>query len=276
MEIKNHLLTDPKVRIGKSPNQGGVITPTVIVLHYTASGGADGKGDADYLSRAAARASAQIVVGRNGSIDQIIPFNRKAWHAGVSSYKGRANVNDFSIGIEMDNWGYLKDGKSHAGVAVPNVYKGQRNGKGYAEWESYPQAELDATEAIIAAICKAYPITDIVGHEDIAPGRKTDPGPALDDFKKRMKEKYVFSKEEKPTPSPKPVATATASEDTGKASTKTTENVNLRERPTPAGTILTTIPKGRVVTIVEKNAASGWDQVKFGERVGFVNNDYLT
>jgi N-acetylmuramoyl-L-alanine amidase len=264
MKITNHLLDDPKVGHGKSPNVGGTITPTIIVLHYTASGGEDGQGDADYLSRAAARASAQVVVGRNGSIDQIVPFNKKAWHAGVSSYKGVKNVNDFSIGIEIDNWGWLKNGKSHAGVAVKDVFKGTRSG--HSEWEAYNQVQLDAVEQVIAAICSTYKITDIVGHEDIAPGRKQDPGPALDAFKAKMKEKYVFKKEAEP---------ATA-ESKASPSTKTTENLNLRGSPNKNSVILTTIPKGRVVEVLDPKAATEWAKVKFGTRVGFVNKSYLT
>lgn len=270
MQIKNHLLSDPKVEIGNSPNVGGTITPTIIVLHYTASGGEDGQGDADYLSRAAARASAHIVAGRNGSLDQIVPFNKKAWHAGVSAYKGVKNVNDFSIGIEIDNWGWLKNGKSHAGVAVKNIFKGTRNG--LSEWEVYPEVQLDAVEQVIAAICSTYKITDIVGHEDIAPGRKQDPGPALDAFKAKMKEKYVFKKEAGPAPEPK----AEAAKSEASSSTKTTENLNLRGSPNKNSVILTTIPKGRVVEVVEKNSATGWHKVKFGARVGFVNKSYLT
>lgn len=275
MQIKNHLLSGPNVEIGHSPNQGGTITPTIIVLHYTASGGEDGQGDADYLSRASAKASAQVVVGRNGAIDQIVPFNKKAWHAGVSSYNGRNNVNDFSIGIEIDNWGWLKNGKSHAGVAVKNIFKGTRNG--LSEWEAYNEVQLDAVEQVIAAICSAYKITDIVGHEDIAPGRKQDPGPALDEFKKRMKEKYVFSKEEKPKADPiaAKASTEPAKPETS-SSTKTTENLNLRGSPNKNAVILTTIPKGRVVEVVEKNSATGWHKVKFGSRVGFVAKEFLT
>lgn len=273
MQIKNHLLTGPNVEIGHSPNQGGTITPTIVVLHYTASGGADGQGDADYLSRAAAKASAQVVVGRNGSVDQIVPFNKKAWHAGVSSYKGRKNVNDFSIGIEIDNWGWLKNGKSHAGTPVTNIFKGTRNG--LSEWEAYNEVQLDAVEQVIAAICSAYDITDIVGHEDIAPGRKQDPGPALDVFKAKMKEKYVFSKEEKPQADPIVAATAAAKSETP-PKPKTIENLNLRGAPNRNATILTTIPKGRVVEVLEKNAGTAWAKVKFGSRVGFVDKSYLT
>ena len=88
MKIKTHLLDDPKVDTSlQSPNVSkGTIKPEIIVLHYTASGGEDGKGDATYLSRATSRASAHVVAGRNASLDQIVPFNKRAWHACKSSY----------------------------------------------------------------------------------------------------------------------------------------------------------------------------------------------
>jgi N-acetylmuramoyl-L-alanine amidase len=266
MNIKNHVLNDTKVRIGNSPNQGGTINPTVIVLHYTASGGADGKGDASYLSRATSRASAHIVVGRDGSIDQIIPFNRRAWHAGVSSHKGKDDVNDFSIGIEIDNWGWLKDGKSHTGEVVPQEFRFKGTRSGHSEWEAYRQAQLAATEEVIAAIVAEYDITDIVGHEDIAPGRKQDPGPALDAFKSAMKEKYLGQK----APEPKPSKTKAETSDTR----TTTTALRLRARPTTSAPILTTMPEGSKVTVMSE--WKGWCQVRYGNRVGFASSSYLT
>ena len=262
MQIKNHLLSAPADTKLQSPNQGGVIKPTVIVLHYTASGGEDGQGDADYLSRASSRASAHVVVGRNGSIDQIIPFNKRAWHAGESSYKGTKDVNNFSIGIEIDNWGWLKDGKSHAGVKVKDVFKGKRGP--YSEWEAYAQPQLDAVEAVIAAIVEQYPIIDIVGHEDIAPGRKQDPGPALDEFMKAMKAKYLKDTpkvENKPGPA--------------KIHKKPTANLRLRTGPGTGYTVLSTIPEGTHIEVLA-TLKSGWSQVKYGNKIGFASTAYLT
>ena len=267
MQIKNHLLDDPKVEIGNSPNQGGTISPTVIVLHYTASGGPDGSGDASYLSRASSRASAHVVVGRNGSIDQIVPFNKKAWHAGKSSYEGKSNVNDFSIGIEIDNWGWLVDHKSHLGEVVPEQFRFKGTRSGYSEWEAYREEQLAAVEGVIQAICDEYPIVDIVGHEDVAPGRKQDPGPALDEFKQRMKEKYAKgTKSSKPKPSP---SKARASDQR-----TTTAALRLRARPTTSGIILTTMPEGAKVTVMSE--WKGWSQVRYGNRVGFASSSYLT
>lgn len=265
MKITNHLLSAPADTKLQSPNQGGVIKPTVIVLHYTASGGEDGQGDADYLSRASSRASAHVVVGRNGSIDQIIPFNKRAWHAGESSYKGTKDVNNFSIGIEIDNWGWLKDGKSHSGTPVKGIFKGTRSG--HSEWEAYRKVQLEAVEQVIAAIVEQYPIIDIVGHEDIAPGRKQDPGPALDTFKAAMKAKYL-----KDAPKPSEV---TNKPGPAKIHKKATENLRLRSGPGTGYLVLSTIPQGTEVEVLA-TLKSGWSQVKYGNKIGFSSTAYLT
>lgn len=270
MKITNHLLDDPKVDTStQSPNKGGTINPTVIVLHYTASGGEDGKGDAEYLSRASSRASAHVVVGRNGSIDQIIPFNKKAWHAGRSSYKGKSNVNGFSIGIEIDNWGWLDHGgKSHAGVKIPDnfIFEGERSGHKY--WESYREEQLAAVEEVIAAIVANYNITDIVGHEDVSPGRKQDPGPALDVFKSEMQSKYLNETKPTPTPTPKPSRQG--------AKKVTVNGLRLRQRPSTSSVILTHLQKNTEVIEIRKDVYPGWSQIRVGTKVGYVANCYLT
>ena len=268
MKIKNHMLDDPKVDTSlQSPNKGGQINPTIIVLHYTASGGEDGSGDASYLSRASSRASAHVVVGRNGSIDQIVPFNRRAWHAGKSSYNGRDDVNDFSIGIEIDNHGWL-DGADRPKLPESLIFHGKRGP--YTKWEKYRDEQLEAVEEVIASIVAKYPITDIVGHEDIAPGRKTDPGPALDDFMAKMKAKYLNAEEGKASSKPKQSSSKKRASD----ERVTTANLNLRKRPTTSGVILTTIPKGATVKVLSE--WKGWSEVRYGNRQAYVSSQYLS
>jgi AmpD protein len=101
------------------------------------------------------RVSSHLVLRRDGEITQYVKFTERAWHAGRSSFLGRENCNDFSIGIELEGTDFL----------------------------AYEAAQYDALAEVVAALCAAYPTlsTDrIVGHSDIAPGRKTDPGPAFD------------------------------------------------------------------------------------------------
>lgn len=101
------------------------------------------------------RVSSHLLIRRSGEIVQYVPFQLRAWHAGASSWAGRERCNDFSIGIELE-------------------------GADHSPYESTQYAML---ARVIAVLCRSYPrLTPdrVVGHSDIAPGRKSDPGPAFD------------------------------------------------------------------------------------------------
>ncbi len=89
----------------RSPNSDGPMVPEYLVIHYTA--GSSARSSLDWFSNSAARASAHLVIGRDGAITQLVPFDRVAWHAGRSSWQGRDGLNRFSVGIELDNAGKL-------------------------------------------------------------------------------------------------------------------------------------------------------------------------
>jgi len=105
-----------------------------------------------FRSIAGLRVSAHFLVRRNGELIQFVECSRRAWHAGVSSWRGRERCNDFSIGIELEG-----------GDARP-----------------FAPSQYHVLARLVDRICARYPIGDIVGHSDIAPGRKTDPGPHFD------------------------------------------------------------------------------------------------
>ncbi len=99
------------------------------------------------------RVSAHLLIRRDGSKVQYVPFSLRAWHAGVSSFRGRAACNDFSIGIELEGTDDLP----------------------------YTPAQYASLAKVIRALHQAYPsLHAITGHADIAPGRKTDPGASFD------------------------------------------------------------------------------------------------
>lgn len=131
-----------------SPNHGGIITPELVVIHYTGSNSLVGA--MSWLCSPAARVSAHLVISKSGQVFQLVPFNVAAWHAGKSEYSGRSGVNQFSIGIE------------HVGLG-----------------DEWPEAQVDALVKALKEIVLAYDIEDFVGHEDVAvpAGRKADPGP---------------------------------------------------------------------------------------------------
>ena len=102
MKIEDHKLVASNVK-QMHCNKKSKLLPVVdtIVLHYTAGGNA--MSAAQMLASADNSVSAHLVIARSGQILQLLPFNVKAWHAGYSSLEGRSNVNNFSVGIELDN-----------------------------------------------------------------------------------------------------------------------------------------------------------------------------
>ena len=96
--------------------------------------------------------SAHFLIRRDGTLIQFVSCLARAWHAGLSNWQGRERCNDFSVGIELEG----------------------------SDFEVFEPAQYQTLEKLISSIRHVYPIQAIVGHSDIAPGRKTDPGPCFD------------------------------------------------------------------------------------------------
>jgi AmpD protein len=105
-----------------------------------------------YATIAGLRVSAHFFVRRDGRLIQFVPCAKRAWHAGVSSWRGRDRCNDFSIGIELEGCDVLP----------------------------FETPQYERLAELLGALAERYPLRDVVGHVDIAPGRKTDPGPHFD------------------------------------------------------------------------------------------------
>ena len=128
----------------------------MLVLHYTGMPTA-----ADALARLcdpAAKVSAHYVIDEDGRVIALVDETKRAWHAGVSSWRGESNVNGRSIGVELVNPGHEF---------------------GYRD---FPDAQMTALEELAAAILARHPIParNVVGHADVAPSRKADPGERFD------------------------------------------------------------------------------------------------
>lgn len=147
-----------------------------LIIHFTS--GASAQSSVNFWRTPAAKgASAHIVIDRDGSIIQCRPFNVTCGHAGKSKWKGFENLNSCSIGIELANAG--DDTKlAKRWTKLPLVKAKHKNGGPVQEWEAYPEAQVKACEEVAKALVKRYNLDDVVGHEDIAPSRKNDPGPA--------------------------------------------------------------------------------------------------
>jgi AmpD protein len=99
--------------------------------------------------------STHLLLCRDGSVIQFVPFDRRAWHCGASTFRGQSRCNDYSIGIELEG----------------------------ADEVAYDERQYAVLPAVVRAVQQAYPgisPREIAAHSDIAPGRKTDPGPAFD------------------------------------------------------------------------------------------------
>lgn len=108
-----------------------------------------------YADLAGLHVSAHLFIRRDGEVVQFVPFSARAWHAGVSRWQGRERVNDFSIGIELEG----------------------------IDTGPFEDAQYGALIDVTRALTSVYPVVDserLCGHSDIAPGRKTDPGPFFD------------------------------------------------------------------------------------------------
>ena len=118
-------------------------------------GGLDTESDPSFADLAGLEVSSHFLVDREGQVQQFVELDRQAWHAGLSQWRGRSGCNRFSIGIEIEG----------------------------CESDIYTQAQYEAVSDILRALLDHYPglsSDHIVGHQEVASGRKTDPGPGFD------------------------------------------------------------------------------------------------
>ncbi len=189
MKIVNHRLQRDDghaVDFRASPHAGEPIKPRYLIVHYT--GGSSAAGTINWFRDPVSKVSAHLVIARDGAVTQLVPFDREAWHAGASRWGSLSGLNRHSIGIELDNAGYLvKSGGKWVSPltrrAYPDsevtvaVHKNDPPGSAPSGWHAYSAAQIEATLACGLALFTHYSLSDVLGHDDIAPGRKRDPGP---------------------------------------------------------------------------------------------------
>lgn len=163
--VKRHLASDI----------GGPLKPDIGVIHYTAGASMSGA-EQTLTAKDDSYVSAHLVIARDGDLRQLVPFDRIAYHAGVSEWQGRKSLNQFAIGIELVNPGWYRAGFS---AEWPVLTAAHRNGGPVRDWYLYPREQIDTLCEVILALKSAYGIAQWVGHDHIAPQRKWDPGPAL-------------------------------------------------------------------------------------------------
>ncbi len=234
-----------------------------VIVHYTAGPfGASLR----TLKNPRARASAHVIVDRDGTITQLVPFDTIAWHAGRSSYKGRSGFNKYSIGIEIVNSGPLtKSGnvyRSWFGSAYnPSdvIEARHRNQTRKKYWHTYTEEQIQAVTELIQELIEEYGIKYILGHEEIAPKRKIDPGPAfpLERLRSQLlgNTRHEDGEEELP--------------ESGRISAS---SLNIRATPKNGQKVALPLKRGTKVKIVDE--ADGWYKVT-AEIEGWVLGKYV-
>lgn len=272
MKIINHQLIsetgDMAVKQLTTPNQStDKIAPKYLIIHYTA--GSSFQSSVDWLMNKNASASAHIVIGRDGKIAQLGAFNKKLWHAGISRWANLIGMNNYSIGIELDNSGRLKKVGNNwvdvAGRKVPEtdiVFAKHKHEDTESAWHNFPEKQLDSLKMISSVIVKHYNLIDILGHEDIAPFRKSDPGPA---FPMTSFCSHILGR----------------SDDTGDIFKVVSDSTNFRSTPIiDPNNIIGKLKKDTKVEFILAN--NGWFQVYIAsansllkEKIGWVHNSLL-
>ena len=275
-EIRDHILRrdGAPVPFVETPNIGPKLVPEGIVLHDTA-GRLDGASSIAWLCDPHARASAHFVVGRDGAVTQLAPCDRQTWHAGRSSYRGRAGVNRFALGIEIVNPGRLErvgrngwrawfgeifraDGDIHVRRA-----KTPEHGDGW--WMDYGGTQISVVEGVCHALAGAYGIRWIAAHWLVCPGRKVDTNPLfpLDAVRARV------------------LGGADENGESAAAAARVTVAVNQRRWPSLADNVIQVLPRNAPVEVVRFGTYSGepWYLVAAdgprGRHDGWVHGGYL-
>lgn len=159
----------------------GNLVPLCTVLHFTA--GASAESSVEAMSERGV--SAHVVIDRDGTIIQCVPFNRIAYHAGSSMWKDPVTLkiydglNGHSIGIEIANAGddHIPWVENRPGYK--SIQAKHRNGGSIETWEVFYDPQMASVRALTKVLWDKYGLHDVTGHDCIAPSRKNDPGPAF-------------------------------------------------------------------------------------------------
>lgn len=259
------------VAFQQTPNHGGALKPEGIILHDTA-GGLEAGGSISWLCNPAAKASAHVVLARDGKITQLAPLDVVTWHAGKSAWKGRPNVNNFAIGIEIVNPGklaslggdqYINDLKVKVkGDDDHVVREATTSSHGHGFWLDYTAKQIEAVILLCAAIREAYGVKWIGTHYEISPGRKIDVNAI---FPLDHVRGAVFG--------PSSGTSAKADDNTGLT---TVASLNMREAPGAGNKVIMELPRDTKVAIrgvdhvgpdkwllVDALGKSGWVAARF-------------
>ncbi len=242
--------------------------PDTIVIHYT--GSKSKKSAINALFKSKSQVSAHFVIDTDGTVIQLMPLNKIGWHAGVSKMNDRSGINKYSIGIEIVNPGYLKKGSGNTFLTAYNevipaekaVEAKHKNESKPRYWHTYSPEQIEAVNYLCLELSEMLSLRYIVGHDDISPGRKVDPGPLypLEKLKENVLNSCKYDEIQEGTETPK-------------FGHVKVDKLNIRENGDSASQkIALPLTQGSKVEILEKR--DDWYKVKT-EIVGWVSAKYI-
>ncbi|WP_345971067.1 N-acetylmuramoyl-L-alanine amidase [Sulfurimonas sp. HSL1-6] len=277
LRIDTHLLTgdlfgrgvvfDPCDNKDSGPYAAGL--PDTVVIHFTA--GPTLASAVNTFKNPDIEASAHLIIDRDGTVVQMVDFGRIAWHAGTSRWQERSGLNRYAIGIELVNAGELTPsgdsylawfGRRYEEADVIRAI--HRNQTEPSYWHTYTAEQIEACFEICRVLKGHYPIQTILGHEEIAPERKIDPGPAFP--LERLRDRILTGRHADAEPTDEQEAPAANA-------TVTASLLNVRSQPSGSASLAgDPIEKGTRVELVERSGV--WQKVRIC-REGWVHSDYL-
>ena len=289
MKLSRHKIED--VPFQQAKHIGGTITPTIVVLHDTASRLDEGSA-ARYLLDNPARVSVHFVIERSGAVVQQVATNKRANHAGTSSYHGRDHCNNFSIGIEIVNVGrmtaaddgyvrtWFKKLYAHGDDAIgqPDIMFIQTPEHGAGYWMDYTSEQIDALMELLDALFRGIPtLKDIRTHWYISPGRKvaTNPLFPLEAVRSKILGRDDPAELDAENGSA-PFEDMFENEMFFEVETRGSA-LNMRRWPSFNPNVLTSIPDGTVVPGIRTGEFGGrtWVKVLYDGQEGWVVERYL-
>lgn len=278
MKLKSHRIEGIEYRAAKLI--GAAITPEIVILHDTA-GRLEKFNSRNYLA-SSADVSVHFVVEFDGAVSQLVPTNRRAAHAGQSSYHGRSGCNDFSVGIEIVNPGRMTRGVGGSvlswwgqdfglggaagGYQLADV-ETREHGKGV--WMAYTPEQIEAVEALLRALFAGIPtLRDITTHWYVSPGRKVDTNPL---FPLEAIRARVLGRDDPAEASAEAASAAVVGEEFVQVETPS-DSLNLRRWPSFNPNVLAAIPDGAIVPVNREGLFDGrrWLNVTYAGLTGWI------
>lgn len=279
--ISNHKLFSndtPVEHYSTRKTSGRLQSLKFVVIHYTA--GLSYEGDVRTLTTSDRAASAHIVIGQDGKVGQVENFMTNLWHAGQSKWGNLTMLNRYSVGIEVVCPGWVNFKREEAGVKYFEqygrifndrdhrfVYGKHPNGGSPMWWMQFTEKQMEAIEGICAALKRQYPsIEKVVGHDQISPGRKIDPGLCMprsffDVLNGRAAERVTEDGE-------------TRAEEYFDYAVASPKGLNLRTKPAMDGAIIQLVPDGTKVSVVSTHG--DWWKIETEDgKIGFSVSRFL-